>query len=89
MVKAAKWFICLFLFLTMWLCALYGPFHGSFFDSCVLYLPIIVIFFIGCLSLAYIVYGVVTFNDCPEEAKKLKMQIGEARRGLEKAGFKF
>lgn len=90
MVKAVRWISVLVVSVAVWLGALYAPFtRPHFLDLMILYLPVAILILFGLFSFLFIIYGVVTFNDCPGEAEKLKQQIDEARRDLEKAGFKF
>ncbi|VDK39285.1 unnamed protein product [Taenia asiatica] len=90
MVRAVRWASALALFVAVWLGALYAPFsRPHFLDLIILCLPGAVIILFGLFSFFFIIYGVVTFNDCPGEAEKLKQQIDEARRHLEKAGYEF
>ncbi|KAL5966807.1 putative dolichol-phosphate mannosyltransferase subunit 3 [Taenia solium] len=88
MVRAVRWISALVLSVAVWLGALYAPFSRSHvLDLIIFCLPVAVIIFFGLFSFLFIVYGVVTFNDCPGEAEKLKQQIDEARRHLEKVCF--
>lgn len=90
MIKALQWISAGLVFLAIWISGLLTPIPNSpILNIFVLYLPLFVILLVGLASLTYILYSVMTFNDCPEEAKKLKLQIDEARKGLKAAGYKF
>jgi dolichol-phosphate mannosyltransferase subunit 3 len=43
----------------------------------------------GLVSLAILIYRVLTFNNCDEAAEELKNEIAEARKDLTSKGFKF
>ncbi|EUB62246.1 Dedicator of cytokinesis protein [Echinococcus granulosus] len=86
MVRAVRWITGVVLSIAVWLGVLYAPFSRSnALDLIILYSPVAIIVSFGLFSLFFIIYGVVTFNDCPGEAEKLKQQIDEARRNLKKA----
>ncbi|CAM9980884.1 dolichol-phosphate mannosyltransferase subunit 3 [Lampetra fluviatilis] len=50
-------------------------------------LPAYALVLLGCYSLASVGIGLATFGDCPDAAKELATQIGEARRDLASKGF--
>ncbi|CAI9737265.1 Hypothetical predicted protein [Octopus vulgaris] len=52
-------------------------------------MPLYLIISFACVSLGIIGYHVATFNDCINAASELKQQLKEARKDLEKRGFKF
>ncbi|XP_014773126.1 dolichol-phosphate mannosyltransferase subunit 3 [Octopus bimaculoides] len=54
-----------------------------------LMMPLYLIISFACVSLGIIGYRVATFNDCINAASELKQQLKEARKDLEKRGFKF
>lgn len=88
MVKALRWFAAAVLFISLWLGLFYAPFNYSpSLQTVIKYLPFIVILCLGLISLCFIIYKVITFNDLPDEAKHLERQIIEARKSLEKAGL--
>lgn len=88
MIKALQWFSGVVVFLAIWSGILLSPLPDSYLlKNIILYLPVVVIIILGLFSLGCIVYNVLTFNDCPEEANKLKIQIEEARRELNAAGY--
>ena len=51
--------------------------------------PVYLVIFFGLYSIAVIVYRVYTFNDCPEAAKELQLEIEEAKEDLKKKGMTF
>ncbi len=88
MIKVLQWLTFGVLFLAVWAALLILPTSANL-SSLILFLPVFAIIIAGLLSAAKIVYGVFTFNDCPEEEIKLREQISEARKGLLAAGYKF
>jgi hypothetical protein len=51
--------------------------------------PLLVFVSFGCYSLAVIGYRLMTFPECPNEAKLLEQEREEARRELRRKGIKF
>nr|CDS17482.1 Dolichol phosphate mannosyltransferase subunit 3 [Echinococcus granulosus] len=68
MVRAVRWITGVVLSIAVWLGVLYAPFSRSnALDLIILYSPVAIIVSFGLFSLFFIIYGVVTFNDCPSK----------------------
>ncbi|VDM32341.1 unnamed protein product [Hydatigera taeniaeformis] len=90
MVIALRWGTALVISVALWFGALYAPVsRPHYLDLIILYSPVVAVILFGMFSIFFVVYGVLTFNDCPGEDEKLKQQINEAKRNLQKSGFEF
>lgn len=75
--------------IAIWIALLYDwlpytyNFTKKYYDS-ILYFPIYVIFSLGIYFLCNVIYGVATFNDCPETREELKKEIEDAKMDLKR-----
>ncbi|GFY57400.1 dolichol-phosphate mannosyltransferase subunit 3 [Trichonephila inaurata madagascariensis] len=89
MTKLAEWLAGVTLITAVWFCFLSNDILLNRYDIHSLLLPVYGVIGFGVYSLVVILYRVFTFNDCPEAAKELKMEIEMAKKDLAAKGFKF
>jgi dolichyl-phosphate mannosyltransferase polypeptide 3 len=80
MKRAVRWGLLVFVFLVSWLALLFDyprPVPAPYKDI-VPVLPLYVLVSFGCYSLAVIAYHIMTFRECPEEAKLLEKEREQA-----------
>ncbi|CAG9540555.1 unnamed protein product [Cercopithifilaria johnstoni] len=73
--------------IAIWVALLYDwlPYTHNFtlkYYQFILYLPVYAIFLIGIYAICNVIYGVATFNDCPEAREELKKEIDDAKADL-------
>ncbi|EFO25379.1 dolichol Phosphate Mannosyltransferase family member [Loa loa] len=73
--------------IAIWVALLYDwlPYTHNFtrkYYGFILYLPIYAIFLLGIYATCNVVYGVATFNDCPDAEEELKKEIEDAKTDL-------
>jgi len=49
--------------------------------------PVWAVLVLGVYAASSLVYGVLTFKDCPEAAKELEQQVSEAKAEMRKRGI--
>jgi len=89
--KILRWLIYFISFLSFWFAAI-NDVPIKFEDrihGIILVLPLYLLICFGCYSLASVSYSLMTFQDCPEEAKSLEKEREMAITDLRKKGFKF
>jgi len=77
--------------LSIWAAALknvFGTLQEPYFGIVQL-LPLYALITFGCWSLGIISYNLITFQECPEEAKELEIQRKQAMTELSKKGISF
>ncbi|GFT34697.1 dolichol-phosphate mannosyltransferase subunit 3 [Nephila pilipes] len=89
MTKLAEWLAGVTLITAIWFCFLSNDILLNRYDIHSWLLPVYGVIGFGLYSLVIVLYRVFTFNDCPEAAKELKMEIEMAKKDLAKKGFKF
>ncbi|GFR07009.1 dolichol-phosphate mannosyltransferase subunit 3 [Trichonephila clavata] len=89
MTKLAEWLAGVTLITAIWFCFLSNDILLNRYDIHSLLLPVYGVIGFGVYSLVIILYRVFTFNDSPEAAKELKMEIEMAKKDLAAKGFKF
>uniref|UniRef100_A0A6M2DY65 Dolichol-phosphate mannosyltransferase subunit 3 n=1 Tax=Xenopsylla cheopis TaxID=163159 RepID=A0A6M2DY65_XENCH len=92
MTKLVEWTFVMSCVLGIWSSIVTKTLHIPMLDDwlyLILPLPLILLFLIGIYSVTVVLYGVFTFNDCPEAAKELQKQIEEAKAELRLKGFIF
>uniref|UniRef100_A0A915PXP5 Dolichol-phosphate mannosyltransferase subunit 3 n=1 Tax=Setaria digitata TaxID=48799 RepID=A0A915PXP5_9BILA len=75
--------------IAVWIALLYDwlPYTHHFtrkYYHSILYLPLYAIFLFGIYAVFNVLYGVATFNDCPEAREELKKEIDDAKADLRK-----
>ena len=92
MTKFNEWLTAGLIFLAIWsltyLGILFGPLD-EFTKFQVLLSPVYVVAFAGLVSASIVLYRTATFNDCPEAAAELRLQIKQAKEDLVSKGFRF
>ncbi|XP_014243814.1 dolichol-phosphate mannosyltransferase subunit 3 [Cimex lectularius] len=91
MTKLAEWLTVLVFLLSTWFTLLSYKEKSHFVDewyTLILYSPVILVFSLGVYALSSVLWGVLTFNDCPDAAEELQRQIKEAKEDLRKKGLK-
>ncbi len=58
-------------------------------EEAIRYMPVYAIVTLGVYALSSVLYKVATFGDCKEAAMELNKEIEDAKKKLEKKGFKF
>ncbi|XP_015920392.1 dolichol-phosphate mannosyltransferase subunit 3 [Parasteatoda tepidariorum] len=89
MTKLAEWFTGLFVVTGIWYSCLTNNIILNNQDWHSWLVPLYGVIAFGIYSLFVVLYRVYTFNDCPEAAEELKMEIKQAKEDLKKRGFKF
>ncbi|OZC11434.1 Dolichol-phosphate mannosyltransferase subunit 3 [Onchocerca flexuosa] len=74
---------------VVWAAMLYGwfPYASDFtrkYHQHILYFPVYAVFFLGIFAICNVLYGVATFNDCPEAREELKKEIDDAKADLKR-----
>ncbi|XP_059152174.1 dolichol-phosphate mannosyltransferase subunit 3-like [Physella acuta] len=90
--KIFQWLIVLSISLSIWMAYAVGYFKTDLskeYHDIIIVLPIYALITFACWVLAVIGFRVATFNDCVDASEQLKEQILEARRDLEKKGYKY
>jgi dolichyl-phosphate mannosyltransferase polypeptide 3 len=82
MKRIVNFFIPIIVFLLVWLYLI-----SVNQNSNVLYAPIFAVVAFGLFSLFDILYGVLTFKECPEAYKQLCNEIEAAKAELKKSGI--
>mmetsp|Transcript_28926 Transcript_28926/g.40557 ORF Transcript_28926/g.40557 Transcript_28926/m.40557 type:complete len:103 (+) Transcript_28926:68-376(+) len=65
-----------------------SPFASNVTTLLVWYAPVLAIGMLGIYALVTILYGVITFEDCPDAVAEIDRQVKEARIELKKRGIK-
>ncbi|KAL4002318.1 Dolichol-phosphate mannosyltransferase subunit 3 (DPM3) family protein [Acanthocheilonema viteae] len=73
--------------IAIWIALLYDwlPYTHNFttkYYEFILHLPVYAIFLLGIYATCSVLYGVATFNDCPEAREELKKEIDDAKADL-------
>lgn len=92
MTKFIEWLSALSLFLAVWSLTYSGSLFGPLSEEAkfqILLTPIYLLLTAGIISAGVVLYRTATFNDCPEAAAELRIQIKDAREDLISKGFKF
>ncbi|GIY64166.1 dolichol-phosphate mannosyltransferase subunit 3 [Caerostris extrusa] len=89
MTKLAEWLAGVILVSAVWFSFLSNDIILKRHDLHSWLLPVYGVGCFGLYSLVVVLYRVFTFNDCPEAATELKMEIKMAKEDLASKGFKF
>ena len=86
-----EWILVAGTIAAVWFTVVFGLVEGisDTMYRMVLTLPFVLVMLFGIYSLCFIVYKVLTFNDCPEAAEELKRQIKQAKKELKEKGMTF
>lgn len=90
--KLFQWLMGVGSFMTVWLAYVMGYMQTEIrkeYHEIIITLPVYLLITFACFTLGMIGFRVATFNDCVEASRELKEQIEEARRDLEKKGYKY
>ncbi|GFO44443.1 hypothetical protein PoB_007094800 [Plakobranchus ocellatus] len=90
--KMFQWLLAASTFMVAWLSYVAGYLNTSLsqeYHEVILVLPLYVLMAFASYSLAVIGYRVATFNDCIEASKELQEDVKEARKDLERRGYKY
>ncbi|GFR87775.1 dolichyl-phosphate mannosyltransferase polypeptide 3 [Elysia marginata] len=90
--KLYQWLLVASVFMAVWLSYVAGYFKTSLrqeYHDIILVLPLYLLMTFASYSLALLGYRVATFNDCKEAAEELQEDVKEARKDLERKGYKY
>ncbi|KAH8351709.1 hypothetical protein KR084_002974 [Drosophila pseudotakahashii] len=88
MTNLQRWLFYASLYLSIVLGTVQSQFTTKYFLHIQL-LPLVLLVIFGIYSVWTVPYRTLTFNDCPEAAKKLQDEILEGRKDLIAKGFWF
>ncbi|KAG5891800.1 hypothetical protein JTB14_006191 [Gonioctena quinquepunctata] len=92
MTKLQEWLSGLGIMFAIWLYMISNREKNYFVRenyNFVFYSPVIFVVIFGVYAASVVLYRVYTFNDCPEAANELQIEIQEAKKSLTQLGFKF
>ncbi|KAK3765468.1 hypothetical protein RRG08_017143 [Elysia crispata] len=90
--KLYQWLLAASIFMAAWLSYVAGFFQTNLrqeYHNIILVLPIYLLMAFASYSLALLGYRVATFNDCIDAAEELQEDVKEARKDLERIGYKY